>query len=155
MSKARTALDEQSNDGEFKRRDAAWRNWISQKEGATHPPEGNNRYHLYVAHACPWAHRTLMTRALKGLEDAISITVVHPTWQKTKPYDAKDAHTGWVFGQPGGAALVNTAGKGGPIPAAFPGNREFFLVFCVFPSVLNFTVFLLVDFFCLPDFLRT
>ncbi len=36
------------------------------------------RYHLYVAWACPWAHRTLITRALRGLEDAISITVVDP-----------------------------------------------------------------------------
>ena len=36
------------------------------------------RYHLYVAYACPWAHRTLMMRKLKGLEDVIDVSVVHP-----------------------------------------------------------------------------
>lgn len=47
---ARTALAEVSGTGEFKRRDAAWRNWISREEGARHPPEAG-RYHLFVAYA--------------------------------------------------------------------------------------------------------
>jgi glutathionyl-hydroquinone reductase len=129
-NKARTALDEQSNDGEFKRRDAAWRDWISREEGAKCPPEAD-RYHLYVAYACPRAHRTLLTRAFKGLEGTISSTVVPLAWQKTKPNDPADSHTaGRVLGKPGGAALVNTADKGGPFPAAFPSNGEFLLVFC-------------------------
>jgi putative glutathione S-transferase len=154
-NKARTALDEQSNEGEFKRRDAAWRNCISREEGANHPPEVG-RYHLYVAYACPWAHRTLMTRALKGLEGTISITVVHPIWQKTKPNDPADSHTGWVFGKPDGAPFVNTAGKGGPFPAGFPSNGEFILVFCfAFSFAINLAVFLPVDFFCVPYFLRS
>ena len=42
-----------------------------------HPPAAG-RYHLYVSHACPWAHRTLILRALKGLEEALSVTVVDP-----------------------------------------------------------------------------
>jgi len=46
----RTALDEQSSTGEFKRKDAAWRNWISREPGATFPP-AKDRYHLYVAYA--------------------------------------------------------------------------------------------------------
>lgn len=78
--------------------------------------------HRYVAYACPWAHRTLMMRAIKGLEDVISITVVHPTWRKTKPDDADDAHHGWVFGNPDGEPFLNTMGLGGPFPPAYPGN---------------------------------
>ncbi|CAB9527339.1 Glutathionyl-hydroquinone reductase [Seminavis robusta] len=117
---ARSALAEVSNSGEFKRVDAAWRNWISSDEGAKFPPE-KDRYHLFVAYACPWAHRTLMTRALKGLEDAISVTVVHPVWQKTKP--EVDEHKGWIFGNPSGNSFPNADGKGGPFPPAFPGNE--------------------------------
>lgn len=67
------------------------------------------------------AHRTLMTRALKGLEDSIDVTVVHPIWQKTRPEE--DEHAGWIFGNPKGDDIVNVAGKGGPFPAAFPNNE--------------------------------
>lgn len=80
-----------------------------------------DRYHLYVAYACPWAHRTLMVRALKGLEDAVSVTVVHPTWQKTRP--EVDEHAGWIFGDPNGSPIRNNDGNGGPFPAAYPGNE--------------------------------
>ncbi|KAE8403503.1 glutathione S-transferase [Aspergillus pseudonomiae] len=62
--------------GEFKRQTSAFRNWISREPGAEFPPE-KGRYHLYVSYACPWAHRTLITRKLKGLEDFISFTSVH------------------------------------------------------------------------------
>ncbi|EZG03309.1 hypothetical protein H106_06795 [Trichophyton rubrum CBS 735.88] len=62
--------------GEFKRGQSAFRNWISSKPGAQFPPE-KDRYHLYVSYACPWAHRTLITRKLKGLEDIIPYTAVH------------------------------------------------------------------------------
>ncbi|KAL4787877.1 glutathione S-transferase [Aspergillus varians] len=62
--------------GEFKRQASAFRNWISREAGAEFPPE-KDRYHLYVSYACPWAHRTLITRKLKGLEDIISYTSVH------------------------------------------------------------------------------
>jgi putative glutathione S-transferase len=64
-----------------------------------------------------------MVRALKGLEDAISVTVVHPTWQNTKPEISQDKHSGWVFGNPSGKDLVNTIGLGGPFPAAYPDNE--------------------------------
>jgi glutathionyl-hydroquinone reductase len=119
---ARTALEEISNDGEFRRKEAAWRHWISSEHGAKFPPE-KGRYHLFVAYACPWAHRTLMVRALRGLEDAISITIVHPTWQRTKPDDSSDNHCGWVFGNPNGMPLANTINLGGPFPPAYPGNE--------------------------------
>jgi len=122
MAKAHTALDEMSVKGEFKRTDSAWRNWISNEEGAKFPPE-KGRYHLYVAYACGWAHRTLIARGLKGLEDTISITVVHPTWKKTKPNDENDKHCGWVFGDPDGEPFTNSIGLGGPFPACYPNNE--------------------------------
>jgi len=67
--------DTSSTGGQFVRPDARFRSWISP--GEDFPPE-SGRYHLYVSWACPWAHRTLIYRALKGLEDAIGVTVVDP-----------------------------------------------------------------------------
>jgi putative glutathione S-transferase len=61
-----------------------------------------------------------MTCALKGLDDTISTTVVHPVWQTTKP--GVDEHRGWVFGNPDGEEFRNTNGKGGPFPPSYPGN---------------------------------
>lgn len=69
-------LDWASKDGHFRRSDSAFRNHISREPGAEFPPE-KDRYHLYVSYACPWAHRTLIVRKLKGLEDIISFTSVH------------------------------------------------------------------------------
>jgi len=72
-----------SKDGAFKRQDSAFRNWITP-DGAPGPtgeggfPAESGRYHLYVSFACPWAHRTLIFRKLKGLEKHISVSVVHP-----------------------------------------------------------------------------
>lgn len=60
--------------GEYKRLTSIFRNSIS-KQGP-HSPEAN-RYHLYVSYACPWAHRTLITRIIKGLTGIIGVTVVH------------------------------------------------------------------------------
>ncbi|KAJ9642705.1 S-glutathionyl-(chloro)hydroquinone reductase [Knufia peltigerae] len=62
--------------GELVRPPAQFRNFISRDPGARFPPEAN-RYHLYVSYACPWAHRTLIVRKLKGLESLISVTSVH------------------------------------------------------------------------------
>ena len=69
--------------GEFIRSESGFRNWVT-KDGSAGPtgeggfPAESGRYHLYVSFACPWAHRTLTFRALKGLEDVISVSVVHP-----------------------------------------------------------------------------
>ncbi len=63
--------------GDFKRQTSAFRGAIVDAADATHPAEAG-RYRLYVSHACPWAHRTLVVRALAGLEHAIPVTAVHP-----------------------------------------------------------------------------
>jgi putative glutathione S-transferase len=78
--------DTKSTGGKFKRQDAAFRNWLSKDKDAEFPAEAG-RYHLYVSYACPWAHRTLIFRALKGLEDMISVSVVH--WRMLE--------NGWEF----------------------------------------------------------
>nr|MCW1954437.1 hypothetical protein [Roseobacter sp.] len=75
--------DTTSTGGAFERTTAKFRNWITA-DGAAGPtgeggfPAVSGRYHLYVSYACPWAHRTLIFRALKGLEAHISISAVHP-----------------------------------------------------------------------------
>ena len=75
--------DTESSGGRFQREDAGFRNWITT-DGSVGPSGMGgfkaepNRYHLYVSLACPWAHRTMIYRKLKGLEDIISISVVHP-----------------------------------------------------------------------------
>ncbi|KAL8566962.1 hypothetical protein ACOMHN_059762 [Nucella lapillus] len=61
--------------GEFVRKPSAFRNWISA-DGSTGFKAEAGRYHLYVSLACPWAHRALIARKLKGLDDVISVTVV-------------------------------------------------------------------------------
>ncbi|MGF7005372.1 glutathione S-transferase family protein [Aminobacter sp. BE322] len=74
--------DTKSTGGKFVRSHAQWRDWITV-DGKPAPGRTRGfkaepgRYHLYVSLACPWAHRTLIFRALKGLEDIISVSVVH------------------------------------------------------------------------------
>jgi glutathionyl-hydroquinone reductase len=71
-----------SADGRFKRHDSPLRNWVTPDGQPGPSGEGGfiaepGRYHLYVSLACPWAHRTIIMRRLKGLEDMISLSVVH------------------------------------------------------------------------------
>jgi glutathionyl-hydroquinone reductase len=69
--------------GDFQRADSGFRNWLTA-DGSPGPdgqrgfPAEADRYHLYVSLACPWAHRTLVVRALKGLEELLPVTVVGP-----------------------------------------------------------------------------
>jgi putative glutathione S-transferase len=75
--------DTKSTGGAFKRQASQFRNWVTP-DGAPGPSgDGgfaaeSGRYHLYVSHACPWANRTMIFRSIKGLEDHIGVSVVHP-----------------------------------------------------------------------------
>ena len=78
--------------GRFVRSAAQFRNWVTEDGSAG--PSGRagfkaeaGRYHLYVSHACPWANRTLIFRSLKGLDDVVSVSVVH--WHM--------GEAGWTF----------------------------------------------------------
>ena len=84
--------DTDANDGEFARSESQFRNWVTKDGNAG--PTGDagfkaeaGRYHLYVSLACPWAHRVLILRRLKGLESMISVSVVNPLM----------AEHGWTF----------------------------------------------------------
>jgi putative glutathione S-transferase len=75
--------DTKSTGGRFERTTTSFRNWITPDGAPGVTGEGGfkaerDRYHLYVALACPWAHRTLVFRKLKKLEDIVSVSVVHP-----------------------------------------------------------------------------
>ncbi|MEX0605234.1 MAG: glutathione S-transferase family protein [Marinobacter sp.] len=75
--------DTKKSGGKFERESARFRSWVTA-DGAVGPSgrggfkAESGRYHLYVSMACPWAHRTLIFRALKGLEPHITVSVVHP-----------------------------------------------------------------------------
>ena len=79
--------------GRFIRQASSFRNWITADGSPGITGEGGfkaeaGRYHLYIAYICPWASRTLMARALKGLEDIISVSVLNP----------RLSEQGWQFG---------------------------------------------------------
>jgi putative glutathione S-transferase len=76
--------------GAFVRQESRFRNWVTADGSSGFAPE-TGRYHLYVARACPWAHRTIIGRLLMGLEDAISISFLDPIRDER----------GWAFSQPG------------------------------------------------------
>jgi glutathionyl-hydroquinone reductase len=83
----REGRDARTVNGEFVRRDSQFRSRVTA-DGSRGFPAESGRYHLYVSTACPWAHRTLMFRKLKGLEEVISVSVVDPVV----------VNDGWAFG---------------------------------------------------------
>jgi putative glutathione S-transferase len=94
--------EEQSDDGEFERQEDAFRTWV-RADGSTPYPPTPGRYHLYVSLACPWAHRTVITRRLRQLEDAIGLTVIDPVrdergWAfRNGPGHSSDPVNGFAF----------------------------------------------------------
>jgi len=95
-----TEWTERDTSGKFNRMPTKFRNWITADGSSDFNPEAD-RYHLYVSLACPWAHRTLIMRKLKGLDSAIGLSVV----------DAVLSDKGWVFSDAPGAIpdIVNGA----------------------------------------------
>ncbi|OMH25798.1 glutathione S-transferase family protein [Motiliproteus sp. MSK22-1] len=98
--------DTKSSNGKFVRKDSSFRNWITADGRAG--PNGVagfkaevGRYHLYVSMACPWAHRTLILRTLKGLESMISVSVVNATM----------GDEGWTFAPGDEVVADNVNGK--------------------------------------------
>ncbi|WP_315925648.1 glutathione S-transferase family protein [Mesorhizobium sp. SP-1A] len=90
--------DTKESSGKFVRGQSQWRDWVTAdgkpaKDGGRGFKAEPGRYHLYVSLACPWAHRTLILRKLKKLEDIISISVVHPFM----------GENGWTFAKEDGA----------------------------------------------------
>jgi len=83
-------LHTESTEGRFVRQESSFRDWIRADGSTPYVPEAG-RYHLYVSHACPWAHRTMIVRKLKKLEDVISASVV----------EAFMGENGWSFGPDG------------------------------------------------------
>ncbi|KAJ2607082.1 S-glutathionyl-(chloro)hydroquinone reductase [Coemansia sp. RSA 1804] len=91
-----------SKDGEFRRQVSSFRSFVEADPSAEFPAEAG-RYHLYVSLACPWAHRTLIVRKLKGLEGVIGVSVVHyllgPNgWKFASPEDVPGATLDTVNG---------------------------------------------------------
>ncbi|MEM8812570.1 MAG: glutathione S-transferase family protein [Pseudomonadota bacterium] len=108
-----TWYDTKSTGGKFVRKDAKFRNWVTA-DGSPGPSgtggfkAESGRYHLYISHACPWAHRTLIFRHLKKLEDHIDLSIVDP--------DMLDK--GWTFSNAPGA-----------IPDSLHGAKHMFEVY--------------------------
>ena len=98
-----TWYETKSTGGSFERAAAKFRNWITA-DGSAGPsgaggfPAASGRYHLYVSYACPWAHRTLIFLNLKGLDDHITVSVVHPDMLTD----------GWTFAQDDQGATGDT-----------------------------------------------
>jgi glutathionyl-hydroquinone reductase len=103
--------EEQTKSGEFQRQQDAFREWVSN-DGSTPYPAAAGRYHLYVSLACPWASRTVIFRKLKGLEEAIGMTMVDPIRDEN----------GWALRDPSGKIQ-----PGAPFESTDPINGFHFL----------------------------
>ncbi len=93
---------ERGDGGRFQRQSSKFRDWVSDDGSSPYPAEAG-RYHLYVSLACPWAHRTVIVRELKGLQDALGMSIVDPVrgkrgWAFTgAPGTTWDEVNGWAY----------------------------------------------------------
>ncbi len=94
---------ETDSGGRFVRQQSAFRDRVTAA-GSSEYPAASGRYHLYVSLACPWAHRTIILRALKGLEDAIAMSIVDPirdekgwAFRETDDRTTGDPLHGWQY----------------------------------------------------------
>lgn len=90
-----TGVDPRKSSGRFNRTETQFRNWITMDGSSGFGPD-KDRYHLFVSHACPWAHRTMIFRKLLGLENWISVSYVKPVmlkngWELTGASPVPDA----------------------------------------------------------------
>ena len=97
QARAISAGREGADDGSFRRQESTFRGWVTA-DGSSGFPVQAGRYHLYVARACPWAHRTLIGRELMGLEEAIGVSFVHPLRDERGWAFSDAAHTDPVNG---------------------------------------------------------
>ena len=106
MSTLQTSWKSSIDKGEYRRKDSQFRHWITA-DGSAGPTGSEGfvaeagRYHLYVSLACPWAHRTLVFRLLKGLESLISVSVVHPDMHEKGWSFKHDDKSGSLYGTSG------------------------------------------------------
>ena len=98
--------DTEKSGGRFIREDAQFRHWVTADGSAGPSGEAgfaadSGRYHLYVSLACPWAHRTLIVRALKDLEPHVSVSVVSPIMREN----------GWTYDEASGSSGDHLGGR--------------------------------------------
>ncbi|GAA5131834.1 glutathione S-transferase family protein [Thalassotalea piscium] len=106
MTTVKNSWNSSIKDGEYQRKESQFRNWITPDGSAGVSGRSGfkaeaGRYHLYVSLACPWAHRTLVFRQLKGLEDLITVSVVHPIMHENGWSFQHDEESAKLYGTTG------------------------------------------------------
>lgn len=106
MTSVKSSWNSSIKNGEYKRKASQFRHWITPDGSAGVSGDAGfkaeeNRYHLYVSLACPWAHRTLIFRQLKGLQELITVSVVHPDMHEQGWSFSHDDESAKLYGTTG------------------------------------------------------